>query len=139
MKHDAEACLDAGIAMVNCVPVFIASDVAAAEGGWSDRFRSAGLPIMGEESKSQLGETIVYRTIGCLLSGRSVKLERTYQLNTDGNTDFLNMLERDRLRSKENSKTESVRVRWAIGSKPERFTSAPRIMKITIKSHSFAW
>lgn len=99
----AEAALEAGVAMVNCVPVFLASD-----GAWADRFRAAGLPIVGDDIKSQVGATIVHRALARLLADRGVELDRTYQLNTGGNTDFLNMLERDRLESKKISKTESV-------------------------------
>ena len=103
IRHYARACLEAGVAMVNCVPVFLASDTV-----WADRFRSAGLPIIGDDIKSQVGATIVHRLLGRLFADRGVKLDRTYQLNTGGNTDFLNMLERARLRSKKLSKTESV-------------------------------
>ena len=103
VRHYAQACLDAGVAMVNCVPVFLASDPE-----WANRFRSAGLPIVGDDIKSQVGATIVHRTLGRLFADRGVKLDRTYQLNTGGNTDFLNMLERARLQSKKRSKTESV-------------------------------
>ena len=103
IRHYARACLEAGVAMVNCVPVFLASDTV-----WADRFRSAGLPIIGDDIKSQMGATIVHRMLGRLFADRGVKLDRTYQLNTGGNTDFLNMLERARLRSKKLSKTESV-------------------------------
>ena len=103
IRHYARACLEAGVAMVNCVPVFLASDTV-----WADRFRSAGLPIIGDDIKSQVGATIVHRMLGRLFADRGVKLDRTYQLNTGGNTDFLNMLERARLRSKKLSKTESV-------------------------------
>ena len=103
VRHYARACLDAGVAMVNCVPVFLASD-----GEWAERFRGAGLPIVGDDIKSQVGATIVHRTLGRLFADRGVTLDRTYQLNTGGNTDFLNMLERSRLQSKKRSKTESV-------------------------------
>ncbi|MBC8187532.1 MAG: inositol-3-phosphate synthase, partial [Proteobacteria bacterium] len=103
VRHYAEACLESHVAMVNCVPVFIASDRA-----WADRFRLAELPIIGDDIKSQVGATIVHRALGRLLADRGVALERTYQLNTGGNTDFLNMLERSRLESKKRSKTESV-------------------------------
>ncbi len=99
----AEACLEAHVAMVNCVPVFLASDK-----GWAERFRAAELPIIGDDIKSQVGATIVHRALGRLLADRGVQIDRTYQLNTGGNTDFLNMLERSRLRSKKHSKTESV-------------------------------
>ncbi|MFY9972403.1 MAG: inositol-3-phosphate synthase [Roseiarcus sp.] len=103
VKHYAQACLDAGVAMINCVPVFLASD-----SGWAQKFRDAGLPIVGDDIKSQVGATIVHRTLARLFADRGVGLDRTYQLNTGGNTDFLNMLERNRLKSKKISKTESV-------------------------------
>src|SRR5205823_8625283 len=90
-------------AFVNNIPVFIASDPA-----WAARFAAAGLPIIGDDIKSQLGATIVHRVLTDLFKKRGVKLERTYQLNTGGNTDFLNMLERSRLISKKISKTEAV-------------------------------
>jgi myo-inositol-1-phosphate synthase len=99
----AEAALEAGVALVNCMPVFIASDPA-----WERRFRERGLPVVGDDIKSQVGATIVHRTLARLLADRGVRLDHTYQLNTGGNTDFLNMLERSRLVSKRLSKTESV-------------------------------
>ncbi len=107
VRFYAEACLEAGVAMVNCVPVFLASDATPGM-GWADRFRAAGLPIIGDDIKSQVGATIVHRTLARLFADRGVELDRTYQLNTGGNTDFLNMLERSRLASKKRSKTESV-------------------------------
>ena len=103
VRHYAQACLDAGVAMVNCVPVFLASDPY-----WARRFREAGLPIVGDDIKSQVGATIVHRTLTRLFGDRGVHLDRTYQLNTGGNTDFLNMLAHERLKSKKISKTESV-------------------------------
>ncbi|MCP4037580.1 MAG: inositol-3-phosphate synthase [bacterium] len=99
----AECALEAGCALVNCIPVFIASDPAFAR-----RFEDAGLPIVGDDIKAQLGATITHRMLTDLFHKRGVKLERTYQLNTGGNTDFLNMLNRDRLASKKVSKTEAV-------------------------------
>lgn len=99
----AEAALEAGVAFVNCLPVFIASDPA-----WAERFRERGLPIVGDDIKSQVGATIVHRTLARLLGDRGARLAQTYQLNTGGNTDFYNMLERARLASKKISKTESV-------------------------------
>ena len=99
----AEACLEAGVAFVNCMPVFIASDPV-----WAQRFTDAGLPVVGDDIKSQLGATIVHRSLARLFADRGVQLTRTYQLNTGGNTDFLNMLERSRLLSKKISKTEAV-------------------------------
>ncbi len=99
----AECALEAGVALVNCMPVFIVSDPDFAK-----RAEAAGLPIVGDDIKAQLGATITHRTLTDLFAKRGVKLERTYQLNTGGNTDFLNMLNRDRLASKKKSKTEAV-------------------------------
>ena len=99
----AQACLEARVAMVNCVPVFIASHPEFAE-----EFRKRGVPIVGDDIKSQFGATILHRVIARTLCDRGVRLDRTYQLNTGGNTDFMNMLEQSRLRSKKVSKTESV-------------------------------
>ena len=98
-----ECALAAGCAVVNCIPVFIASDPA-----WARRFTERGLPIVGDDIKAQLGATITHRTLTDLFRRRGVKLDRTYQLNTGGNTDFLNMLNRARLASKKESKTEAV-------------------------------
>lgn len=103
VRHYAQACLEARVAMVNCMPVFIASDPI-----WGQRFQRAGVPIVGDDIKSQVGATIVHRMLSRLFADRGVRLDRTYQLNTGGNTDFLNMLAMDRLRSKKHSKTESV-------------------------------
>ena len=99
----AEAALAAGCAFVNNIPVFIASDPV-----WAERFRVAGVPLLGDDIKAQLGATIVHRTLTDLFKKRGVTIDRTYQLNTGGNTDFLNMLERKRLASKKISKTEAV-------------------------------
>jgi myo-inositol-1-phosphate synthase len=99
----AECALEAGVALVNCIPVFIASDPAFAR-----RFEEKGLPIVGDDIKAQLGATITHRMLTDLFRKRGVKLEHTYQLNTGGNTDFLNMLNRSRLASKKESKTEAV-------------------------------
>jgi len=99
----AECALEAGVALVNCIPVFIASDPE-----WERRFAERGLPIVGDDIKAQLGATIVHRTLTDLFRRRGVELERTYQLNTGGNTDFLNMLNQARLASKKESKTEAV-------------------------------
>ena len=102
-RHYALASLETGVAMVNCVPVFIASDHE-----WANKFRDANLPIIGDDIKSQVGATIVHRALTRLFGDRGVPLDRTYQLNTGGNTDFLNMKALDRLKSKKISKTESV-------------------------------
>jgi len=103
VRHYAQACLDARVALINCVPVFLASDHS-----WAQKFQDAGVPIIGDDIKSQVGATIVHRALARLFADRGVGLDRTYQLNTGGNTDFLNMLERSRLTSKKISKTESV-------------------------------
>ncbi len=99
----ADAAITAGVAFINNIPVFIASDPA-----WAERFRAAGVPVLGDDIKAQLGATIVHRALTDLFAKRGVTLDRTYQLNTGGNTDFLNMLNRDRLKSKKTSKTEAV-------------------------------
>jgi myo-inositol-1-phosphate synthase len=99
----AECALEAGVAFVNCMPVFIGSDET-----WAKRFEEAGVPVIGDDIKAQLGATIVHRVLTDLFRKRGVRLDRTYQLNTGGNTDFLNMLERSRLASKKVSKTEAV-------------------------------
>jgi myo-inositol-1-phosphate synthase len=99
----ARCALKARCAMINCMPVFIASNPA-----WAKRFEEAGLAIIGDDVKSQFGATILHRMIARLVSERGATVDRTYQLNTGGNTDFLNMLNRDRLASKKISKTESV-------------------------------
>jgi len=102
-KWYVEQALTAGVGFVNCIPVFIAR-----EPYWQKRFAEKGLPIIGDDIKSQVGATIVHRVLTRLMRDRGVKLERTYQLNFGGNTDFLNMLERERLMSKKISKTRSV-------------------------------
>jgi myo-inositol-1-phosphate synthase len=102
-KHYAQACLDAGVAFVNAIPVFIASDPE-----WAQRFTDAGVPIVGDDIKSQVGATIVHRILARLFEDRGMVLDRTYQLNVGGNMDFKNMLERERLESKKISKTQSV-------------------------------
>jgi myo-inositol-1-phosphate synthase len=99
----AEACLETGVSLVNCIPAFIVSDPQ-----WGERFRRAGIPCAGDDIKSQVGATILHRQLVRLFADRGVKIERTYQLNTGGNTDFLNMLARERLVSKKISKTEAV-------------------------------
>ena len=102
-EYYVEQALEAGCAFVNCIPVFIARTEE-----WADRFREAGLPIVGDDIKSQVGATILHRTLVNLFQDRGVKVDRTYQLNFGGNTDFLNMLERTRLVSKKESKTKAV-------------------------------
>ena len=102
-KWYVEQVLDAGCAFINCIPVFIAR-----EEYWQKRFRDRGLPIIGDDIKSQVGATITHRMLARLFADRGVRIDRTYQLNFGGNTDFLNMLERDRLESKKVSKTNAV-------------------------------
>lgn len=102
-KWYVEQILDAGCGMVNCIPVFIAR-----EEYWQKRFKDRGLPIIGDDIKSQVGATITHRVLTTLFRERGVRLDRTYQLNFGGNTDFLNMLERERLESKKISKTNAV-------------------------------
>lgn len=102
-KWYMEQALRAGVGVINCIPVFIASSPY-----WSVRFREAGLPIIGDDIKSQVGATITHRVLTSLFVDRGVRLDHTYQLNFGGNTDFMNMLERDRLESKKISKTGAV-------------------------------
>lgn len=103
-----ECALEAGVAVVNCMPVFIASRPE-----WEARFREKNLPIVGDDIKAQVGATIVHRVLSSLFAARGVTVERTYQLNTGGNTDFMNMLDRQRLGSKKESKTEAVQAMLA--------------------------
>lgn len=102
-KWYVEQILQAGCAFINCIPVFIAR-----QPDWADRFKQAGLPIIGDDIKSQVGATILHRLLVRLFQDRGVQIDRTYQLNFGGNTDFLNMLERERLESKKISKTNAV-------------------------------
>ena len=102
-KFYVECALEANVAFINCIPVFIVS-----KSDWADKFKEKNIPIIGDDIKAQLGATIVHRMLADLFNKRGVKLERTYQLNTGGNTDFLNMLNLSRLTSKKESKTEAV-------------------------------
>ena len=102
-KWYVEQIIEAGCAFVNCIPVFIAS-----QDYWAKRFREAKLPVLGDDIKSQVGATILHRALTSLFVDRGVRIDRTYQLNFGGNTDFLNMLERERLESKKISKTGAV-------------------------------
>ncbi|MFB5603282.1 MAG: inositol-3-phosphate synthase [Candidatus Nitrosomaritimum aestuariumsis] len=99
----AQICLDTNTAFVNCIPSFIASDET-----WAKKFQEKNIPVIGDDIKGQVGATIVHRTLAKLCSDRGTKIEKTYQINVGGNTDFLNMKEQDRLVSKKISKTESV-------------------------------
>lgn len=103
VEYWADVCLSAKIGMVNCLPVFIASDPK-----WSKKFTDANVPIVGDDIKSQVGATIIHRVLANLFLDRGMPIDRTYQLNVGGNTDFQNMLERKRLKSKEISKTRAV-------------------------------
>ena len=102
-KFYAQCAIDAGVAFVNALPVFIASDPV-----WAKKFEDAGVPVVGDDIKSQVGATITHRVMAKLFEDRGVVLDRTYQLNVGGNMDFKNMLERDRLESKKISKTQAV-------------------------------
>ena len=102
-KFYAQCAIDAGVGFVNCLPVFIAGTKA-----WADKFTKAGVPIVGDDIKSQVGATITHRVLAKLFEDRGVVLDRTYQLNVGGNMDFMNMLERERLESKKVSKTQAV-------------------------------
>lgn len=119
-EYYAEQALEAGCAYVNCIPVFLASAPA-----WRKRFSAKRVPILGDDIKSQVGATIVHRVLAALMSERGVKLERTYQLNFGGNTDFKNMLERERLESKRVSKTRSVQSQIACELAPENIHIGP--------------
>ncbi len=116
----AGCALEAGAAFINNIPVFIASDPE-----WAKRFEKKGLPLIGDDVKSQLGATIIHRVLTHLFNLRGVKLERTYQLNTGGNTDFLNMLDRSRLKSKRISKTEAVQSQTGKRLTPENIHIGP--------------
>jgi myo-inositol-1-phosphate synthase len=116
----AERALEAGCAFVNCMPVFIASRPE-----WADRFRAKGLPIIGDDIKSQVGATIIHRVLTNLFRERGVRLDRTYQLNFGGNTDFKNMLERERLESKKISKTQAVTSQLDVQLDPDNIHVGP--------------
>jgi len=116
----AECALEANLGFVNCIPVFIASDPA-----WAQKFKARNLPIIGDDIKAQMGATIVHRVLTDIFKKRGVKLERTYQINTGGNTDFLNMLNQSRLKSKKISKTEAVQSVAATRIKKENIHIGP--------------
>jgi len=119
-EHYARACLDAGVSFVNCMPVFIVSDAT-----WAARFTEAGIPVVGDDIKAQVGATIVHRTLTRLFRDRGAALDATYQLNTGGNTDFLNMLKRERLSSKKVSKTEAVQSQLETPLPPDQVHIGP--------------
>ena len=119
-RYYARCCLEAGAGLVNCIPVFIASDPK-----WVAMFEEKGIPLAGDDVKSQLGATIIHRALAKLFNDRGVSIDRTYQLNTGGNTDFLNMLNRDRLVSKKISKTEAVQSQLDAPLPPENIHVGP--------------
>ncbi|MFH1172887.1 MAG: inositol-3-phosphate synthase [Nanoarchaeota archaeon] len=120
VRYYAQCALDAGCAFVNCMPVFIASDDA-----WAKKFEDKGLPITGDDYKAQIGATIVHRTLTKLFIDRGVELDKTYQLNIGGNCDFLNMIERQRLKSKKISKTSSVQSQLPTPLHPDNIHIGP--------------
>lgn len=119
-QHYTEAALEAACALVNCIPVFIASNPK-----WASQFRRRNLPVVGDDIKSQMGATIVHRALARLFVERGGRIDRMYQLNTGGNTDFLNMLERNRLKSKKISKTEAVQSELPERLAPENIHIGP--------------
>jgi myo-inositol-1-phosphate synthase len=133
-KHYAQAALDAGVAFVNAIPVFIAS-----EPEWAARFERAGVPIIGDDVKSQLGATITHRVLARLFEERGLVLDRTYQLNVGGNMDFQNMLERSRLESKKVSKTQSVTSNISAQLDPQDVHVGPSDHVPWLKDRKFAY
>src|SRR5205085_4701862 len=119
-EYYAQQALAAGCAFVNCIPVFIASNPV-----WAKRFEKRGLPIIGDDIKSQVGATIVHRVLANLFRERGVRIDRTCQLNFGGNADFKNMLERERLVSKKISKTQSVNSQFDVPLSPENIHVGP--------------
>ena len=116
----AQACLDSGVSLVNCIPVFIVSNP-----DWSAKFKRAGIPCVGDDVKAQVGATITHRTLAKLFNDRGVRIDSTYQINTGGNTDFLNMLNRRRLVSKKISKTEAVQSQLDVPLDPDQIHIGP--------------
>jgi len=116
----AEACLKSGVSLINCIPVFIASNKT-----WAKRFAEKNIPVIGDDVKSQLGATIIHRCITKLFEDRGIKIDRTYQLNVGGNTDFLNMLDSSRLKMKKISKTQSVQSQMQIPLESENIHIGP--------------
>ena len=119
-EHYTEACLKTGISLINCMPVFIVSDPV-----WAKRFEEKRIPCVGDDIKAQIGATIVHRTLAKLFNDRGVTIDRTYQLNTGGNTDFLNMLNRTRLASKKVSKTAAVQSQLTVPLEEENIHIGP--------------
>jgi myo-inositol-1-phosphate synthase len=116
----AEACLRSGVSLINCMPSFIASDHQ-----WAKRFEEKKIPVVGDDVKSQMGATIIHRVLAKLFEDRGVRLDRTYQINTGGNTDFLNMLNRNRLKNKRISKTEAIQSQLGVPLEPENIHIGP--------------
>jgi len=116
----AECCLATGVSLINCIPVFIVSNAA-----WAQRFRSAGIPCVGDDVKAQIGATIIHRVLTKLMQDRGAKIDATYQLNVGGNTDFLNMLNPTRLSSKRISKTEAVQSQLDVPLPPDQVHIGP--------------
>jgi myo-inositol-1-phosphate synthase len=116
----AEACLATGVSLINCMPSFIVSVHQ-----WAKRFEERGIPVVGDDVKSQMGATIIHRALVKLFEDRGVKLDRTYQINTGGNTDFLNMLNRSRLKNKRISKTEAIQSQLGVPLEPENIHVGP--------------
>jgi myo-inositol-1-phosphate synthase len=116
----AQACLDTGVSLVNCMPAFIVSDRA-----WAQRFADRKIPCIGDDIKAQLGATITHRTLARLFEERGIRIDSTYQLNNGGNTDFLNMLGRERLASKKISKTEAVQSQLGVPLEPDQIHIGP--------------
>lgn len=116
----AQACLDTGVSFINCVPAFVVSDPI-----WAKKFADAGIPCVGDDIKAQVGATITHRTLARLFTDRGVSISSTYQLNTGGNTDFLNMLNRSRLASKKISKTEAVQSQLDVPLDPDKIHIGP--------------
>lgn len=132
-KQYAQAALDAGVAFVNAIPVFIASDPV-----WAKKFTDAGVPIIGDDIKSQIGATIVHRSLARLIEARGMDIREMYQLNVGGNSDFLNMLERDRLQSKKISKTQAVTKNLDQPINPDRVHVGPsdHVPHLTDRKHA---
>lgn len=116
----AEECLKAGVSLINCIPVFIASNRT-----WAERFREKGIPVIGDDIKSQIGATIIHRQLVKLFEDRGVRVDKTYQMNVGGNTDFLNMLNHARLKTKKISKTEAVQSQLSVPLPDENIHIGP--------------
>jgi myo-inositol-1-phosphate synthase len=119
-QYYAQACMNTGVSLINCMPSFIVSDRQ-----WAKRFEAKGIPVVGDDVKSQMGATIIHRTLAKLFEDRGVRLDRTYQINTGGNTDFLNMLNQTRLKSKRISKTEAIQSQLEVPLEPENIHIGP--------------